>query len=251
MLRMVLLAVLPGLVAAQFRNLVTTDDGSLLLFSSTLQMQGANQFSWDKLFSIDSSGLNLYEQRQEQGPAPGSRLSNFYLMEDAELSGDGSVRALIAGRVCLIAGSGCFQSNYFVQSEVSGVPGQERLTVPGVIRISRNGRYAFASAPMASPILLDLNTGATKTVSGFATSPTRGMVSSTGTVVLARQQDSLMVVSFNDTREIQISAKGMRAVIDDNATSVIYEGQLPDGGALLAQVDLQTGIAYRFFMAAP
>src|SRR5690348_3363674 len=102
---LVLLAIFPGLLLAQFRNLATTDDGSLLLFSSALQLQGTTEFAWDKLFSIDASGLKLYEQRQEVGPAPGGRLSNFYLMQDADLSGDGSVRALISGRVCVILGS--------------------------------------------------------------------------------------------------------------------------------------------------
>jgi len=53
------LAILPGLSLAQFRSLVTTDDGSLLLFSSGLQLQGTIEYSWDKLFSIDSSGLSL------------------------------------------------------------------------------------------------------------------------------------------------------------------------------------------------
>jgi len=51
-------------------------------------------------------------------------------MDDADLSGDGSIRALITGRVCVILGSGCFIGNYFVQSEVSGLPPQNPIAYP-------------------------------------------------------------------------------------------------------------------------
>ena len=70
---LLLLAILPGLLVAQFQNLVTADEGSLLLFSSRLQLQGTAEYSWDKLFSNDSSALDLYHQRQEQPEPPPSQ----------------------------------------------------------------------------------------------------------------------------------------------------------------------------------
>ena len=238
------LAILPGLSLAQFRSLVTTDDGSLLLFSSRLQLQGTTEYSWDKLFSIDSSGLSLYEQRQEQSEPSPSRLSNFYLMDDADLSGDGSIRALITGRVCVIPGSGCFIGNYFVQSEVSGLPPQNPIAYPGKIRISRNGRYGFVCCVnqyQGFSGLLDLTTGASKPMSVFPNYLTRGMVASTGTVVLPEQTYSLQIATLTSTREIATSAKTVRAVLDDNATLVVYEGQYSDGTELLSKIDPGTG----------
>ena len=116
--RLVLLPLFSGLLWGQFRNLVTTDDGLLLIFSSTLQQPGTDEVTWDKLFSIDPLGLHLYAQRQEEVPPIGStsRVSNFYLMRDADLSGDGAVRALITERVCTLPGSGCFEGYYFARA---------------------------------------------------------------------------------------------------------------------------------------
>ena len=66
--RLVPLLALPGVLRGQFRNLSTTDDGSLLVFSSSLRLQGTNEVPYDKLFSIDSRGVSLYEQRQQMAP---------------------------------------------------------------------------------------------------------------------------------------------------------------------------------------
>jgi hypothetical protein len=160
-------------------------------------------------------------------------------MEDADLSGDGSVRALITGRICVILGSGCFLGNYFMQSELSGLPPQSPVVYPGEIRISRNGRYGFVSG--VNPSLLDLTTGASNRISVSPNYLTRGMVASTGTVVLPEQVDSLRIATLTSTREIATSAMTVRAVLDDNATTIVYEGQYPDRTELLAKVDPGTG----------
>lgn len=242
----------PGFLFGQFRNLVTTDDGGLLIFSSSLQLQGTDEPSWDKLFSFDSGGLNLFAVRQPQPPPPPTRVSNFYLMQDADLSGDGSVRVLISGRVCVILGSGCFLGYYFTQSEVGGVSGQNPVIYPGTMRISRSGRYGFVgSSTLVIPMLIDLNTGATKSLTGYYVSGLmRGMVASTGTVVLAQQQNSLLVVTLNDTHAVATSARTVRALVDDSALTALYDGALPNGNELLAQVDLRTGVERPLVQAA-
>src|SRR5262245_55481186 len=108
--RLAPLLAFPGVLSGQFRNLSTIDDGSLLVFSSSLRLQGTEEFPHGKLFSIDSRGVSLYEQRREQDPAPDAvpALTNYYLLEGAEFSGDGSVRALISRRGCPFGGSSCF-----------------------------------------------------------------------------------------------------------------------------------------------
>src|SRR5690349_14283982 len=81
----------------QFHNLATTDDGSTVIFSSSLQMRGMNQPDWEKLFRIDSSGLTLYAER-DRTTSPllvYPPITNPYRLTGVDFSGDGSVAALI------------------------------------------------------------------------------------------------------------------------------------------------------------
>jgi uncharacterized protein (TIGR03437 family) len=243
--RLLFFTVLPSLLGAQFRNLSTTDDGSLLTFSSALQMQGTDQFSWDKLFTVDSSGLALLAQQQKQDPPIGSRMSNYYLLERAELSGDGSVRALVTGRVCVLVGSGCLFIAT-IQSQVSGLPGQTMATFTGDLRISRNGRYALQCCDHGAelrPTLVDLTTGRTNVAAdSLYNISVRGMVASTGVAILPTQAQSLLLVTLSGTQTFVTSGKTAQAVIDDGGTSAIYQSQADAHGNLLARVDLQTGV---------
>lgn len=210
-------------------------------------MRGTAQYAWDKLFAIDSSGLQLYAQRQKQDPTPesGDRLSNYYLMRDAELSGDGSVRALITVRICVILGSGCFVGPSKIQSELSGLAGQGVSIFAGQMRMSRNGRYAFVCcdgfAGPTPPTVLDLTSGARRVIANAPQYLPRGMVASSGAVIVATQQPALQVATLSETQTVAVSAKTVRAVLDDSAATAVYEGQPDSGGKLLAQVDLRTG----------
>ena len=132
----------------QFQNLATTDDGAVLVFSSSLRMQGTNQPPWEKLFRIDSAGLSLYAERDRTTPPPGGGvLTDHYRVTGADFSGDGSVTALITRADCALAGSSCFVGQPKYQSEISGFFGQQTVTLRGQIRLSRNGRYAGGNRP--------------------------------------------------------------------------------------------------------
>jgi uncharacterized protein (TIGR03437 family) len=253
--RLALLTAFHGVVFGQFRNLATNDDGSLLIFSSTLRLEGTDELTSDKLFSVDASGLQLYAERRNEGTQPGQAytLSNYYQMEGAELSGDGSVRALISYRVCLAGGSSCFLNPPKVQSELTGLPGQGTVVLDGDIRLSPNGRYGFlfCNGSQASPdVLRDLYTGETQAIPFYQCVSARPIVSSTGMAVLPTHGYSLLLATLSGVREIATSAEALQAVIDDHAGSAVYEGQTPAGGKLLARVDLATLAEHTLIQAA-
>src|SRR5688572_6231026 len=102
-------------LAAQFDNLVTNDDGSVLYFSSTLRMNGTTQLPHRKLFVIDSTGLRLFKQRVlERTTSPDATwpVSTYYSMEAVALSGDAQTVGTIARRDCY-GGSGCLPTAKF------------------------------------------------------------------------------------------------------------------------------------------
>ena len=226
-----------GIAIGQFHNLATVDDGSLLVFSSSLQMRGTDQVPYDKLFAIDSSGLRLYAQREKQ--EINSRLTNAYRMEGADFSGDGSVRVLLTLADCY-GGSGCIALSK-CHSEVYGVPGQDTIIYSGFLRISRNGRYAVTCCDPVSPppprLLIDLSDGRSRSLVGAVPDlSSRRIVSSTGKVVLPGAS-KLYVQDLERLTEIPTSAQPEQALIDDDGGVAVYAGS-----KVLARVDLATAM---------
>jgi len=124
--------------AAQFHGLSTTEDGSVLYFSSAARQRGSQQYAWDKLFAVDGSGVRLVAQR-EQGEVYGWTVTNFYALQSPEVSADGSVLAFTGWRHCG-GGSGCLPIERH-QARVLGLPEQPDFRALGAITISPNGRY--------------------------------------------------------------------------------------------------------------
>jgi uncharacterized protein (TIGR03437 family) len=87
---------------AQFRGLSTTNDGSQLYFSSSLQLAGAPQEnSYGKIFRYDSAGLHFVAQVDRvavTGAYP--RLSNPYNLVSGYISGRGSVVGHVGAADC-------------------------------------------------------------------------------------------------------------------------------------------------------
>lgn len=122
---------------AQFDNLVTNDDGSVLYFSSSLKMRGTQQVGHRKLFVADGQGVRLHTQRESGRGEPylGFEVSNWYSLHAAVLNGDGSIVGLVAGRDCHL-GSSCMLVPK-LQTELAG------REYRGVMDLSRNGRFAL------------------------------------------------------------------------------------------------------------
>jgi len=217
--------------AAQFRELAATGDGSELYFSSSLRLRGSQDPLHPKIFRAGAEGVVLFAARQEE-PLDWFSLSNFFQLVLPDVSGDGSLVALNARRIC-VGGSRCVGPMYYECTLVGG-----SLTVgrqwPGIIRLSSNGRFALqfpGSIVYTRTQLVDLSSGAATLFPAAAVyypsgQPRGRVVSSTGVGVLPSadgRQLFLVRNSGGETREaVGIAAA---AVIDDQATSVVYESR--------------------------
>ncbi|MBI4906663.1 MAG: hypothetical protein HY820_23750 [Acidobacteria bacterium] len=243
-LSLLALLAVPG--CAQFRNLATTDDGSVVLFSTTQRQTDTEQYTWEKVFRVDAEGLHLVEQR-ERLPDAANFMTNFYRVEGAALSGDGSVLALITRRDCIWPGSSCSLQASKVHTEI----GSEVLW--GQARLSRNGRYAVSCCERAVGggfVLQDLVTGTTRRITYWHTFNPRNIVSSTGLVARGSLTTATVaLIGIEHEREYPVSAVAEEVMIDDGARMLVYQSTLPGGSKQLTRVDLATGQETPFFSA--
>ena len=225
---------------AQFQNLVTTDDGSVVYFSSALRQRGSEQFTHAKLFVLDAAGLRLYLQRPfERTTSPDATwpVSTYYSLESAAVDGSGSQVAVIARRDCF-GGSGCLPAPK-IRSEL----GEQQYR--GRMSLSRNGRYALLSedGSILSPVaVVDLQTGSRRDWLFPRTARSRygrRQVSSSGVAVTASSNE-LRVSTLESDRTITLPAPAENMAIDDAGRVVVYES---DSGVGL--VDLKTGESWR------
>lgn len=228
-----LLCCLP--LTAQFENLVTNDDGSVLYFSSKLRLRGSGQVDHRKLFVYDAAGLRLYMQRPiERTTSPDAAwpVSNYHSLEAVALDGSGLKVGVIARRDCY-GGSGCLPTPKY-RTELQGRDYRGRMS------LSRNGRYALLwgdGSMIAGNSFIDLETGQSATWIAYASSRARNgtrLVSSDGTAVFA-QDRVLRIFRLDGERRIELPAYAFDVAIDDSARTAVYQS----GDGLYA-VDLAT-----------
>jgi hypothetical protein len=136
---LLLLTTLP--LCGQFSGLATTDDGSVLYFSSTLQLSGTtNENAAGKIFRYDSTGVHFVAQVMKVPAAGGIMLAstNPYNLTSAYVSGSGSVTGYIGTADCT---GGCYYQGLLqttLQYPGSLVP----TSLPFGCAISANARYA-------------------------------------------------------------------------------------------------------------
>lgn len=244
---------------AQVRGLVTTDDGSIVYFSSELRARGTDQFLHSKIFRLDGEGLKLFAQREQSwGPYFGNySTSNYYNLHSPDISGDGSVVTYVATSSCRGTTSACIGRFGLSSSTVLGVPGQPELQFSGRVRLSANGRFALIGSAVRYPSLLssfgvvDLHTGGA--LAGPADScsvPASGgrAVSSNGVGIARCSQtltQTLVKLTYPAGRETLVTTQDPigSAVIDDNATRVVYQTGFGTSGSprTLHALDLSTG----------
>ena len=251
-------------VYAQFNNLVTNDDGSVLYFSSSLRMRGTQQFDHPKLFIADSQGVRLHTQRDRQEPirVPESAwpVSNYFSIEAATMNGDGSEVGVIASRVCY-GGSGCLSVPVY-RTEISGREFGSKMS------LSRNGRFAllWGDKPLGSlTTLIDLSSGERFDWGGINYSlPRHGRrrVTSDGTALSTTVSEpertpQLRLVRLDGSRAVAVPDFPLEAVIDDGGDSAVYEAAQTGNivvpstlvGRKLVHVDLGGGTV-RFLAAS-
>jgi uncharacterized protein (TIGR03437 family) len=134
---------------AQFDNLVTTDDGSALLFQSRWRLTGSGDSNFTKVFRWDSHGFSTIFSPSNPGLIVPPSGSNPFV------SGDGAITGYVSFPGC--AGSSCSTTSYSVV--LSGTTLPPSLPAGPTFQISRNGRYVAAGATV-----LDRSTGAVQTI---------------------------------------------------------------------------------------
>ena len=135
---------------AQFDNLVTTDDGSMLLFQSTWRLAGSNDTNLLKIFRWDAKGFNLVFSP----PGPGMAEPPY---ESAPfLSGDGKISGFVVYPGC--SGAAC--SSVKPTLVLNGATAPAGIPTATVLQISRNGRFLAAGTTV-----VDLTTGSVAQVS--------------------------------------------------------------------------------------
>ena len=142
---------------AQFAELAATDDGKQLFFTSQLILKGAEPSSWPetRLYRFGSK-VDVFAERGSL--APEGTFGSGMGVTHPSVSGDGSVVGFTFNGVCRST-TNCSE----VVNRVE-VRGRETLDLgPGVVQVSRNGRWAILtndSQPLFdTSTLIDLSTG--------------------------------------------------------------------------------------------
>ncbi len=216
--------ILVGAVSAyaQPSGLATTDNGSQIYFSTSQVLRGSGEVMNPKIFRLDSNGLALVEQRAQDGVP---NFTNFFQLTSADVSGDGTVQVINADRPCN-GGSACV---HFERWSWTISSSGEKSTGSGHARISRNGRYAviWGTAGFPSNNLLTLLDRVGKAYSVLSNATYAGMqsgraITADGGVLILRQGALSL---WRGAREVRIltAEVPISAVIDDGATTLIYE----------------------------
>ena len=209
----------------QFSNLATTSDGNTLYFSSPLSLRGDGELPYQKIFRVDSAGIEPVVQIQAVPSPPIPNLSNFYLAIDPDLNADGSVFSYVASRTCF-GGSAC--TFYELYESHLLVDGSETVYT-GVTTLSRDGRYALrwgSTFPLSGPVpgLLDLSNGAQISVPGVVYG---GRAIASGGVVLTFVNNAPVLWTQKGSTSLSFSSSYYnRLVLSDNAAAIVVESGL-------------------------
>ena len=136
---------------AQFDDIVTTDDGSVLLFNSRWRLAGSGDADLLKIFRWDAKGFTVV-----YSPSNPGFISPPFAFNPL-LAGDGKVSGYVSYPGC--SGSGCSSVKSTLVLNGATVPAA--LPSGGTIQLSRNGRFLAAGSTV-----VDLSTGATRTAAG-------------------------------------------------------------------------------------
>lgn len=231
--RAVLLLLLVATAQAQFSGLSSTDDGTSVYFASPLPERGTDQFLWSKIFRIDANGAALVAQVAQSSPIPPT---NAYILDQPQVSGDGTL-LLYRGTLNCGCCSSCFLSEQHVTTLLDTTTGQS-MFVGGNARLSRSGRYMaiYNSLNVIEPqfMLVDRTTAATLYQGQM--SPGTVSIAADGTTALT--VDNALQVISGGNRTMLIDSGISAAVINDVATTIIYETQSP---RRLFVMDLNSG----------
>lgn len=227
-MRTIILLLLPGLpLLAQFSGLATTTDGSQLYFSSTLRLHGSTASDAPKIFRHGTT-FDLVQEVLRDNSVP-DNTSNFYMLIEPQVSGDGKIVAYTSTPECYNLPTVDCQMQFL--PNVIGGPSIPTHALPfGHARLSPDGRY-LASCCLADEIpletsIFDLTAGQSFVVPGLLVGDglqafaDGGMVmtANVNSVVIFRQTSS----SWDAGTPIPLSATPQLARLSRDGSTILY-----------------------------
>lgn len=239
-MRLLAALLLPLAALGQFRELTTTDDGAQLYFTSRVRQKGSQQYSHDKIFRYNVDHFELFAQEDYKGPDyEAGRLSNFYRLNTAMASADGTAVSFLAERDCR-GGSGCLPYELY-QTHLRRAGSSTEQLVNGRVRISRNGRYLlqiYTIGPTSQTWLIDQQTNTLFRISGA--SRARQAITLDGVVVGSDSDNAITLYSAAGVQRIPVTFRPLGLLyINDPGTWVVSDYE-----KLLRTVDVRTGREY-------
>jgi uncharacterized protein (TIGR03437 family) len=216
-------------LTAQIQDLATTDDGSVLYFSTPYRLRGSTDVGYSKIFRYANNEFQLF---REIGLTSDGVDTNFYLAGHPSVSGDGRTIVYTASRGC-VGGSHCL---FFVYNRgfVASASGADRILSDGTLTLSPDGRYVLISAtgnPYAQydAAWSDLSKGAVINLSGLSViGDGRQGIANGGTILLSDNQGPLLW-NQGQIQRLSFSATPTQARLSADPQEIIYEAA-PVGG---------------------
>src|ERR1035438_5881738 len=162
---------------AQFDNLVTTDDGSTLLFQSTWRLAGSNDTNLLKIFRWDAKGFSLIFSPPNPGLAEPPYESPPFL------SGEGRISGYVVYAGC--SGAACSSQNPTLV--LNGATAPAGISPTAGIQVSHNGRFLAAGTTV-----VDLTTGKETDVGPRDIPPRPGLGNNGGLLTLTLIQQFIV-----------------------------------------------------------
>ena len=250
-----LLLCISSCLSAQIQDLATTDDGTVLYFSTPYRLKGSTDVGYSKIFRYTNGEFQLF---REIALVPEPPDTNFYLARRPSVSGDGSTVVYTASRNC-VGGSHCVFFSYD-QGFVAGVGGVDKFLAYGMLTLSPDGRYVLihATRTLATPYYVawgDLSQGAIVDLAGLSAVPIgdeRQGIANDGTVLLSDSQGPLLWNQGNIQR-LSFLAPPTQARLSADAKEIVYEAAPLGGPYELHSYDVATGqdLALAIGSAAP
>ena len=128
-------------VSAQILEMSTTFDGDTLYFSIENPRKDSGEPSQGRIYRIGPAGLGLVESRErtaDPNSPPGAPVTTYFHLSGPEVSDSGNVIAFAARRECYDGFGPCADQ----PNPQSTIRTAQRRAVPGVVRLSANGRFA-------------------------------------------------------------------------------------------------------------
>ncbi len=219
-------------LAAQFSNLTTTNDGSRLYFSSTLQLTGSTDpTSNRKIFVYDGTSIRLFASIAKVSyalPPPASTqsaiVSNYYDLRSPLLSGNGTETGYVGYADCV--GPCTYNRVLGAQTTFQFAGAIGSLTLPYACNVSASGRYALCQTGLVPgyplpAVLIDLATmqQSVPIATGCAGSP--HCVASNGTVLLSTM-GPLALWTPSETQTLPLNSFGVAPMVSDDASLVVH-----------------------------